>query len=243
MTPDPIRIARTALLLSLGIAAGLVGCQDDNPTPTGPGDGTATTTTAPVPASTGLLRAAQLTVDARTVDVAVDGEVVFRAVAFPGVSSYLELPAGEHRVQFFPAGSTRAAILEDTIAVSGGEALTVAILGNSPLELVTILDDRSTTAGAARARLVNAVADFPASLDLAVVNGPLVVSDVAFREASSYESLIPGIYAFTLERGGTSEDLATLTGAGLPTATASTVFAVGSLARGDIRLVVARDAG
>lgn len=240
-----VRDKRSSLLGSLlvsatlGIVAG--GCEDES-SPTGPENGT-TTTTAPAPSSSGLLRAAQLTIDARTVDVAVDGEIVASGLAYPGVSDYIELPAGEHRVQFFPAGTTTPPALQEAIVdLRPNEALTVAILGQNPLELETIRDDRTRTTNRARLRMFNAVPDFPASFDLSVVNGPTVFTEVAFRTSSGYEALVPGIYAFTLFRAGTSEDIAMLLGAQLTAGTVSTVFAVGSLARGDIELFIARDA-
>lgn len=238
MNDETVKSARFSKALLLAALLGFAwGCNDEGPT--APGDGTTTTTTPP-PSGTGRVRTAQLTVDARTVDVAIDGDVLFPALAFPSVSDYVELDEGRHRVQFFPAGSTRTALREAFVDVVAGEAVTVAIV-TPELRILTFSDDLSVASEQARLKLVNVVEDFPASFDLMVVNGPRLIRDVAFGASSSYEPTVPGVYAFSLLRGGTNEEVAVVTGATLPSGSASTVFAVGSLGRQDIQLYVARD--
>jgi hypothetical protein len=178
------------------------------------------------------MRAAQLTQDARTVDVVVDGNTVTQNLAYPGVGGYVDLDEGEHRVQILPAGTTGAAMVEMMVTLEGGESLTVAVVGNDPVALV-VVDDGGTSGNGANVRLFNAVPDF--------VNGPLVVAGVAFMNASDYATVVPGSYALVLKRGGTKEEIGTMTDS-LPGATNTTVFAVGSLGRGDIGLISARDA-
>jgi hypothetical protein len=179
--------------------------------------------------------------DARTVDIVVDGVKVASGIPYPGVGNYVELDAGEHRVQVFQAGKTGVATVETVVLLAGGQSLTVAVVGNDPVELVSIPDGDDTEPGRGRLRLVNTVPDFPASFDLGVVNGPQIVTGVGYLQASGYMSMVAGTYVLELKRGGTSEQVATGT-ADIASSTNNTVFAVGTLARGDIGIVAARDA-
>jgi hypothetical protein len=237
MSSNPKRSMRALMVVVACAVLAVVGCNDDAPTtPDNPPSQPPTEPTS----SMGRMRAAQLTQDARTVDVVVDGNTVTQNLAYPGVGGYVDLDEGEHRVQILPAGTTGAAMVEMMVTLEGGESLTVAVVGNDPVALV-VVDDGGTSANGANVRLFNAVPDFPANLDLGVVNGPLVVAGVAFMNASDYATVVPGSYALVLKRGGTKEEIGTMTDT-LPGATNTTVFAVGSLGRGDIGLISARDA-
>jgi hypothetical protein len=50
------------------------------------------------------IRVAHLSPDAPNVDVWVDGSVALEDVPYEAVSGYLELAAGEHRIQITPTG-------------------------------------------------------------------------------------------------------------------------------------------
>ena len=218
---------------------GSAGCREESPSSptTTPSD----TITAPLaPPTVGRLRVAQLTLDARTVTVAIDGEQVAAGLGFPSVSAYLELSSGPHRVQFFPARDPSTALVETNVSVVGGGSMTVAVVGNDPVSIVTIQDDTTPPSEHAQVRLFNAVRDFPAPFDLGIVNGPKVVENVFYLDASSYRPLIPGFYDFVLQRAGSEESIAVIDGALTPL-TNSTVFAVGTLGRGDITMIVVRD--
>ncbi|HXV63029.1 MAG TPA: DUF4397 domain-containing protein [Vicinamibacteria bacterium] len=233
-----IRIVRLVLVVSLGL--GVVACEDTQ-SPTSPSEPSQPQPEPPAASSVGSFRAAQLTRDARTVDVLVDGIVLSQGLAYGEVMSYEDLPEGEHRLQIFPAGQRRLALVESNFLLTGGEAVTLAVVGRNPIEIVEHSDDLSTVSNRARVTLFNAVADYPASFDLRVVNGPLLVTDVARYMGSPRVELIPGVYAFELLRGGTGEEVTTRFGVDLPASTASTVFAIGTLDRNDIELIVVRD--
>jgi len=117
---------------------------------------------------------------------------------------------------------------------------TIAIVGLS-FSPVTIFEERSTRSDRARLKMVNTVPDFPAPFDLAIQSGPGLFGGIGYLQTSGIAELIPGVYGFELRRGGTAEELATISGQGLSAGANYSVYAIGSLSRDDIELVVTRD--
>lgn len=227
-------------LLLFGLAS--VGCEETdegNGTPTEPSD--STPEPEPTQGEQGFLRVAQLTIDARTIDVLINGEPTFQQLGFPEVSDHTELDAADYRVQFFPAGQRTLALMDTIVTLPAGEALTVSLVGSSSFQTVVTEDELSTGGDQARARLFNAVSDFPAHLDLRIFNGPVLFQEVRFKRASDYVDVIPGIYDLELLRAGTNEVVASSFGQLLGSGATHTIFAVGTLSRGDIALHVVRD--
>jgi hypothetical protein len=214
-----------------------VGCNDD-PSPTG--GGTTTTTTAPSSTGRGFIRGAQLSEDARSVDFVVNGTVLARGIDYRGVGPYAPLDPGQYRVQFFPEGDRTQALVETQLTLGSDEALTVAIIGESS-EILIVEDERSTRSDRARVKMVNTVPDFPAPFDLAIQNGPELLEGIRYRQTSGSEDLIPGVYGFELRRGGTAEEVAVITGQGMSSGVNYTVYAIGTLGRDNIELLVTRD--
>ncbi len=241
------RVSKTkkylTLFLLLLFSAFLLGCDDEaaTTTPTAP----SSTTPADSPSlPTGLVRAAQLSEDARTVDVrltSTKGVFDLRDLSYPGVSGYIELDIGQYRVQFFPAGGPEIALTETTANLGSGQTLTFAIVGLDAFQVATIRDDLQGVPGRGRVKLVNAVPDYPAPFDLRVLNGQLLFSDVGYLQSSDYSALIAGVYDFGLLRSGTDDRVAAGLNNNLPSGTTSTVFAIGALRRNDIELFRTRD--
>jgi hypothetical protein len=224
------------VLSALALAFFLVSCDDDTPT-----DGSSTTTTTP-PATggTAFLRAAPLTFDARNVDVVI-GDQTFSALSYPEVSDYIELDAGEYRVQFFPAGSRTNPIGEASVTLSDDDSATVALVGLTAPQVEVFEDDRDTNGSQAGVTLVNTVPDFPAPFDLRVVNGDTLFSGVSYLGMSEVSDLNAGSYDIELLRGGTDEVVATSMNNNFAAGNSYTLYAAGSLRHGDIQLVVASD--
>lgn len=223
------------LLLILAVACNDSPTEPSNPPPTGGGQN-------PPPASqSAFLRAAQLTEDARVVDLALNGNVVARAIPYPGASGYVSVDPGQYRVQFFPTGNVRTVLMETTLTLSAGQAVTVAMVGLSD-DIVTLFDPALPTGSQAHARLMNAVPDYPKPFDLKIVNGPLVIQNVAYPTASGYADLVPGLYNFEIHRAGTTETVAISEGHNLGSGQSYTVFVVGTLRRDNIEVLVASDA-
>jgi hypothetical protein len=213
------------------------GCNDDPP----PSGSTPTTTTAP--AATTVIRAAQLTEEARIVDVAVNGQVVVRGLHYASVSPYVELAPGDYRVQFLPEGGSSPALAETTLSLRAGSASTVAIVGLDQTRVVAFPDERPASSDRTGVRLFNAVPDYPSSFDLAVVNGEVLHRGVGYLSITPAAVVLPGFYDFELRRSPYTEVVATTLGKGLDRGANFTVFAVGTLRREDVLLFLARDAG
>ncbi len=229
-------------LTIFALAVLLTSCDDDTPTGS---NSTTTTTTAPPSSASAFLRAASLAFDARTVDVVISGasgNSTITGVPYPRVSEYVELSPGDFRVQFFPVGSRRAALAEASVALSGSEAVTVALVGLSAFEVAVLEDDRIDSSSSAGVAMTNSIPDFPAALDLVILNGPTLFQDVAYLDTSDATGVVPGRYDFQIRRAGTDEPVATSTGHNLAAGVTYTIFAVGSLTRGDMGIVVASDA-
>lgn len=224
------------ILLASAISIATLGCNDEpSPSPTAPAPA------QPV-ASTASIRAAQLTEEARTVDVAVNGQVVVRGLRYAGVSAYVQLAAGDVRVQFLSEGGGSPALAESTLRLAASGAYTVAIVGLDQTRVVAFPDDRVASPDRTGVRLLNAVPDYPDPFDLAVVNGDVLHRNVGYLQVTPPAVVLPGFYDFELRRSPYVEVVATALNKGLDRGANFTVFAVGTLRRDDILLFVARDA-
>jgi hypothetical protein len=234
-------VGRAISPLSLfALALFLASCDDDSPT----GSNSTTTTTAPASPSpaNSFLRAAPMAFDARTVDVVVNGasgSQTIGAISYGQVSQYLELDAAEYRVQFFPVGNRTAPLAETTVTLSADQAMTAALVGASAVDIAILEDDRIESSASAGVAMANTIPDFPAPLDAVILNGPTLFENVGYLETTDATEVIPGNYTIQLRRAGTSEAVATSTGLDLAAGTNYTIFAVGSLAHGDMRVVIA----
>jgi hypothetical protein len=219
----------------------LTSCDDDTPTDANP---PTTTTTAPPSTSSAFLRGAPLTFDAKTVDVVVSGtggDQTIAGISYAGVSNYLDLDPGDYRVQFFPVGSRRAALAETSVTLTADEAVTVALVGLSTIDITVFEDARAQSSGSAGVAMTNAIPDFPTPLDAVIVNGPMLVENVGYLETSDATTVVPGRYDIQIRRAGTDEPVATSTGHEFSAGATYTIFAAGSLTRNDMRIVIGSD--
>jgi hypothetical protein len=219
----------------------LTSCDDEPPTG---GTNPPATTTVPPSSSVSFLRAAPLAFDARTVDVVItgsNGDSTIRSISYANVSDYLELSSGDYRVQVFPAGTRRTTIAETSVSLSSDESVTVALVGLSGVNLEVFEDDRVDGSARAGVTMVNSVPDYPAPFDLMIRNGPRLFEGVSYLEATDATEVVPGRYDIELRRSGTNEVILNSTGHMLSAGATYTVFAAGSLRRGDLQIVVASD--
>lgn len=157
------------------------------------------------------LRLAHLAADAPNVDVFLDGERLLVNVAFRTITEYAALPPGAYRLRLTPAGQTQPALAEITLALAPGQDYTVAALkASGALALWPLADDGSKPAAEnVHVRFVNASPEARA-IDIALANGgPVLVSDLAFAQASDYVTLPAGGYTFEVLDTDTSARLST----------------------------------
>ncbi len=143
--------------------------------------------------------------DAPNVDVWVDGEIVLTDVPFTAVSDYLALPAGDHNVQVTATGATDPVIDAD-LTLEAGTSYTVAATGLlADIAPVVLVDDRTPASGQSKLRVFHASPSAPASVDVAVTDGPVLVEALAFPEATDYLTVDPGTYALEIRAAGETD--------------------------------------
>jgi hypothetical protein len=146
---------------------------------------------------TTLVRVAHLSPDTAGVDVYVDGARALGNVNFETVSNYQSIPAGSHKLELRPAGAaaTTKPVLAATRDLASQQAYTVAGVGaNADLRGQVFNDDlTSPAAGMAKVRAIHAAVDVP-NVDIDLVGGPSLGTDVAFAAATGYTEVPPGRY-------------------------------------------------
>lgn len=222
-----------ALLMVAAFAA--VGCEDDDD------NGSLTMPTPPMQTANVMVRVAHLSPDAPAVDVLVNGEAVLTNVPYQAVSDYLDLDAGEYRIQVTPAGQNDVSVIDATVNLNANTVYTVAATGFLADIQPTIFVDELGTTGGARIRPVHASPDAPA-VDLAVQGGDVLVSGLTFREAGPYLEVPAGTYDLEVRLAGTSTVVLTIDGLALGGGTTSTAFVVGSAASGTLQPIAVQDA-
>jgi hypothetical protein len=149
------------------------------------------------------LRVLHASPDAPNVDVYVDEAKVLANVPYPTLSQYLSLPAGKHHIQVNAAGTTTTVIdVSPTLASNDAyTAIAAGFLANIKPLIAT--DETSPLAsGQARLRVIHASPD-AGPVDI-LVNGQVVLSDVAFGTISNYLTIPAGTYTIQVNAAGTS---------------------------------------
>jgi hypothetical protein len=212
----------------------LSACSDDNSN-TGLLDET--------PAGMASVRVTHLSPDAPAVDVWVDGARVLQDVPFRAFSQYLDLDAGEHRVQVTVAGTTEPSVIDATLTLEEGISYTVAavgLAGDGSITAKVFEDDRSPSSGA-EVRFVHASPDAPA-VDITLTDGTILFGGVPFGEAGSTIPVGAGSYDLQVRAAGTSTVVLSFGDVALAANTNYTVYAIGQLGDGTLDAIVSIDA-
>ena len=149
------------------------------------------------------LRVLHASPDAPNVDVYIDGSKVLANVAYPTLSQYLSLPVGQHRIQVNAAGTTTTVIdVSPTLAANSDyTAIAAGFLAN--IEALLATDETSPAPnGQARLRVIHASPD-AGPVDI-LVNGQVVLSNVAFGTISRYLTVPAGTYMVQVNAAGTT---------------------------------------
>jgi hypothetical protein len=157
-----------------------------------------------------FVRVVHASPDAPNVDIWVDGEIVLSDVPFTAVSDYLALPAGDYSVQVTATGATDPVIDAD-LTFAAGISYTIAAIGPlAEISATVLTDDRAPAAGKAKLRVFHASPSAPASVDVAVTDGPILVEALAYPEATDYLSVDPGTYPLEIRAAGETDAALTL---------------------------------
>lgn len=141
--------------------------------------------------------------DAPNVDVYVNENRVLQNFPFKEVSDYLSLPAGKYQIDIYPAGDMVNNVLSRKVAIEGGKQYTVAAADTvKKLRLITLVDEPFVPTGETKVRFVHLSPDAPA-VDIAVKNGDVIFSNVAFKQVSKYLPLMPMTVDLEVRLAGT----------------------------------------
>ena len=218
---------RMAVLAIAAAPLALVACSSESP--------------ASPSAGTAQVRVAHLSPDAPAVDVYVDGTRAVSGAAFTDVTGYLTLPVGSASVRVTPAGATSPAVIDTTVTLAAGRSYTVAATGLlAAIQPLVLEDDRGTT-GQAKVRFVHASPDAPA-VDIAVTGGPVLFTNVPFRQGTGYPEVAPSTYDLEARPAGSAAVALKVQDVALNARTNYTIFAVGLLSNRSLSALAVVDA-
>jgi hypothetical protein len=190
-------------------------------------------TTALADSHMARVRVVHASPDAPAVDVLVNDNVAFSNAAFKGITAYAALDTGTYNVKVVPTGATEPVVIEADLALEGAKDYTVVAVGKlENIEPLVLVDNNSTPAeGKAHVRFVHASPDAPA-VDIAVKDGPVLFSNIAFKGVGDYLPVDAGTYDLEVRLAGTETVALDVPGVNLTGQTVYTVFAMG-LASGE----------
>lgn len=155
----------------------------------------------------GIIRVLHGSSSTENIDVYINAIRVFRNISYKEVSNYLSLPSGKYHLDIYPADNQVTSILNKRITVETGKIYTLPMISNAKkLRLLSFEDQLHVPAGESKFRFMHLSSNTP-SLDVAVVKGDVVFSNVSFREASPYLGLTPMTIDLEIRHTGTKQVL------------------------------------
>ena len=173
--------------------------------------------------------------DAPAVDVYLDDTIVgaLTNVPFGVISSYLEVPAGDHNIKVYATGDTATPVIDANVTLGVGNRYTVAATNAvASIEAQVLQDQPAPNCDNAQVRVVHFSADAPA-VDVATAGAAptdAVIQDLAYPNASDYLALPAGTYDLEVRLADTTTVALALPGVAVEACTSYSVFAIGSAA-------------
>jgi hypothetical protein len=189
--------------------------------------------------SNARVRAVHLSPDAPAVDIWVNGNKVISNLAFGEYTPYLSVPfsRGQSTYNFkvVPAGLTSPVVINADLKLKPVRDYTIVASGRlADIKPIVIEDLRPVRPiFNSWVRFVHTSPDAP-NVDIAVQNGgPVLFSDVAFRDVERYIRVTPGSYDLEVRVAGTNIVALSLDDIPLVRGKSYTVFATGLLSPGE----------
>lgn len=182
------------------------------------------------------VRAIHASPDAPAVDIWVNGEKAFSNIYFKEATDFASLPAKEtYNIKVVPAGSTTPVVIDADLEVKPFRKYTIVALDNLAEITPIVIEDKKLNIGrkVAAVRFIHASPDAPA-VDIAVKNGPVLFSDVEFKEYSKYIRVPSGVYDLEVRLAGTDTVVLNIPGVSLMKEYAYTAVAVGEVGQGTL---------
>ena len=219
-TDGPRLISRRRLALIGGIAVGLT---------------TMLLAASPGVASadnSGKLRMGYFSSDAPAVDFYVDGQKAWSDIGYKTVSQYINVTAGNHTITVRTAGQPNSAPLaEGQQSIDANSFFTGIAAGKISQQKVAFYPDSLSTpaAGKSMVRFVHLAPEVP-GVDVRVVNGPTLFTNIAFLGSSQYAAVDAGTYNLALYPTGASRPtLFTANGVEIPPGVIATAIGSGGV--------------
>ena len=184
--------------------------------------------TVPTFAQSGArVRVVHASPDAPAVDVWVNNSVAFSNAPFKGITNYAPLATGTYNVKVVPTGATEPVVINADLTLEAKDYTVVAVGTLENIEPLVLVDNNaSPAAGKAHVRFVHASPDAPA-VDIAVKGGPVLFSNIAFKQVGEYLPVDAGTYDLEVRLAGTNTVALAVPGLALQARTVYTVFAMG----------------
>ncbi|MFD1020618.1 DUF4397 domain-containing protein [Thalassobacillus hwangdonensis] len=185
-----------------------------------------------------MVRILHASPDAPAVDVYVNDEAVVEGAEFKAATDYMEVPAGEHKVEIYAAGTKGDSdpVISTNVTVEAGMAYTAAAINNlENIELKAIADSMEVTEGMSKVRVGHLIPGAPA-VDVGPIGGDALFSGAEFPMVTDYAELDPGTYDLEV-RTTDGTQLLDLSGTMLEANTVYSAFAVGTADSPEILLL------
>ncbi|TGB04008.1 DUF4397 domain-containing protein [Halobacillus salinus] len=185
-----------------------------------------------------MVRVLHASPDAPAVDVYVDGNAVVEGAEFKAATDYMELPAGEHTIEVYAAGTMgeQDPVLSADATVEAGMAYTAAAIGNlDSIELKITQDETEASEGMAKVRVGHFIPGAPA-VDVGPIGGDALFSGAEFPMVTDYSELEAGTYDLEV-RTTDGTQLIDLSGTTIESGKVYSAFAVGTADSPDVLLL------
>jgi hypothetical protein len=150
--------------------------------------------------NSGKLRMGYFSSDAPAVDFYLDGQKAWSDIGYKTVSQYINVTAGNHTITVRPAGQPNAApVAEGQQSVDANSFFTGIAAGKINQQKVAFFQDSLSTppAGKSLVRFVHLAPEVP-GVDVKVVNGPTLFTNIGFLGGSQYATVDAGTYNLAL---------------------------------------------
>jgi Domain of unknown function (DUF4397) len=185
--------------------------------------------------------------DTPPVDVYVNtlpgsGDPAITDLAFTQGTPYIPLPSGSYDFRVTPANSNTVALSALGFPVDQNQDVSiVAVNFLSSIEALVLNDDNTSVSNAARIRFVHAAPDVP-TVDVALAGGDVLFNAVSFKGNGGYISVPGGTYDLEVRLDANNTVALPLPGVSVQNGFVYTIFAMGSLAAGNVQAVTFVDA-
>lgn len=180
-------------------------------------------------ADTARVRVIHASPDAPAVDVYLNDAKAISSLAYKAASDFAAVPANSYAVKVTAAGGTDA-VISATLPLEAGKSYTVVAVGQlANIAAQVFVDDTSDLAsGQSRLRVIHASPNTP-GVDVAVTGGPVLITNLAFPNASDNLDVDAGTYNVEVRPAGTTTAALSAPGLALEAGKYYTVLAVGLL--------------